>query len=63
MWQTIKDWCWWTFVIRRNEFHPKLDELDCELFWAGKISLKEILMRRERKRNRAHRLDMRWGGE
>lgn len=24
IWKTVKDWCWFTFVIRRDEFNRKV---------------------------------------
>jgi heme oxygenase len=62
MWQTIKDWCWWTFVIRRDEFHPRLDTVFRDAV-IRKKPLEVAIKKQERRRSRAHRLDMRWGGK
>ena len=60
MWQTIKDWFWWKFVINENEFHPKL-EIDTLAILEGKTTLEKEQKRILPLRERAHKLDQRWG--
>ena len=60
MWKTIKDWCWWKFVIKENEFHCKLN-IDMEKIFDGTTTLAEEQERIIPLRERAHKLDMKWG--
>jgi len=63
IWKFIYDYYWFNFVIKKNEFHPKLD-----INW-GKILQAENwldiwkaeIRRCQRDRKRAHELDLRWG--
>ena len=55
--QRIKDWFWWNFVIRKNEFHPRLN-LDTKKILSGKVTLEEETRRITMARERAHNLDM-----
>jgi len=59
-WQTFMDWCWWTFVIRRNEFHPRLN-LDMKKVMNENEDFSKELTRISKLRERAHKLDERWG--
>lgn len=60
MWQTFKDWCWWKFVIREDEFHYKLS-INMEKILDGKTTIDAELNRIGPLRERAHKLDMKWG--
>jgi hypothetical protein len=60
MWQTFKDWCWWKFVIKEDEFHHKLN-LDFKKIMEGKTTLEKEQERIAPLRERAHKLDMKWG--
>ena len=56
-WEVLKDFVWWYFVVKCNEFHPSLN-----------LNLRECMRSREYKdkesrrvanaRYRAHRLDL-----
>jgi len=59
-WQTIKDWCWWKFVIKEDEFHHSLS-IDMIKVLNGKTTLDAELKRIEPLRERAHKLDLKWG--
>ena len=62
MWRTIKDWFWWKFVIKENEFHYKL-RMDVESVVNKKISFNDEMKRVRKLRARAHRLDKKWGNK
>ena len=60
MWQTIKDWFWWTFIIKKNEFHQKLN-MNYDSIDKGKTTIEKENNRIYRDRDRAHNLDAKWG--
>jgi len=59
LWQTICDWCWWNFVIKKNEFHKRLDIDYGNLHNTQNYHAE--LKRVTRERERAHLLDLKWG--
>ena len=58
--QTIKDWFWWKFVIKENEFHRSMD-INMEAVVSGKATIHEEVQRVAPLRERAHKLDEKWG--
>jgi len=59
-WKIFKDWCWWKFVIKEDEFHHSLN-IDMKAIFDGKTTIDEELQRIAPLRERAHKLDMKWG--
>lgn len=55
----IKNWLWFIFVLRCNEFHHKLN-LNAKAILADKISIDDDSRRIVRERKIAHELDEIW---
>lgn len=47
----LRDWCWFVVVLRRDEFHPRLQALNYPRDFAGQLAC-------VRDRSRAHRIDL-----
>jgi hypothetical protein len=59
LWRNACDWCWFNLIIRRNEFHPRLN-MNIKRILKGKTTWREEMKRIMPLRQRAHDLDMRF---
>lgn len=60
--QLRKDWCWYTFIINRDEVHPALGT-DVKKILDSKTTMQIEGERVVKVRQRAHDLDLRWGSK
>ena len=58
MFQKIKNWYWFTFKIKKDEFHKSLDLSHVEMLKLNKEDREKYIMNIVKKRNLAHEMDI-----
>lgn len=56
MFNKIRNWFWWKFILKKNEFHPSLN-MNVEAIFNGTTTTEKECKRLYKARKRAHQCE------